>query len=292
MRWRRVIATPLVLAVVLTIGPSAVSDERQRSEGSETPPQLAENAQQGKRKFRKFFNHPTIGDGCGASSAKGPRIRFFSEDLGSEQPSSDARISVGNTRFAVCLFGFEAGKTVTVDFAWPDGTVTHATDVVPYGGLDAAVVGFDPLPGMPLGRYELTARQGSVAATGSVTVERPRHPWLGVAAGRRWIGDRIRLVLAGFEANQQVRVAVYRSSDRARCPGQRLRRGRAAPYCLTTRRYRFQVDLTGDALVTLRLRRDHYRPNSYLFATPTPRVVTSEVVSICPRGVRDFYCFD
>ena len=291
MQWRRVIATSLVLAVVLTVGPSVVSDERQRSEASGTPPQLAENAEKGKRKFRKFFNHPTIGDGCGASGAKDPEIRFFAEDLPSEQPSSDARISVGNTLFAVCLFGFEAGKAVTVDFAWPDGTVTHATDV-PERDSVAATVGFDPLPGMPLGRYELTARQGSVAATGSVTVERPRHPWLGVVAGRRWIGDRIQLVLAGFQANQQVRLAVYRSSDRARCPGQRRRPDDAVPYCLTTRRYRFQVDLTGDALVTLRLRPDHYRPNSYVFAAPTPRVVTSKAVSICPRGARDFYCFD
>jgi hypothetical protein len=282
-----------VLVLVLVGGGTPASGAPPDRAVGDAAAESTEQTKKRKRKFRRFFNFPTIGDGCGAATGRGPQIRYFAEDLADGPPDSDASVSVGNTSFAVCLYGFAADERVTVHFTWPDGTTTEGSDRVGDAGPGTlATVDFDPLPGMPLGRYELTARQGSTVATGSVTVERPRHPWLGLAAGGHRIGDRLRLVLAGFRADRTVRVAIYRASSDGRCPGRRGRVGGASTYCLTDRRLRARVDAQGDAIVPVSLRASRYRPgSSYIFAARAARMFTTDPVTVCPRGAKQFYCF-
>ena len=162
-----------------------------------------------RRRFPGYFNFATAGDGCGSGDVDTPNMR----PLGNV--GANATAEIGDTRFAWCFFGFDPRKPISVQFTRPDGRVLS------YVAPRSLVLSWPVLPGTPVGRYAVVARQGARVAYGSLVVNPAKRPSVGVAPLRLRVGHRFDLVLAGFPANRMVRIAIYRDSGKDRCPGQR-----------------------------------------------------------------------
>jgi hypothetical protein len=123
----------------------------------------------------------------------------------------------------ICLFGFRAGRPLTIRVTRPDGSVT--ADEVCFACIDPElerVVSWpwSTLPGDALGGYRIVAAQGEASVSATVRLDHartlPAPPLLRVVEGgpsRTAVsrGKPIHVVLVGFEPRQVVRVLIYQA---------------------------------------------------------------------------------
>jgi hypothetical protein len=146
-----------------------------------------------------------IGDGSCSEMPAGPTVNFFSAETG-EVPSP-ATVEMGNA-FRFCLAGFDPAAAIDVSVQFPDGS-TQTRSVGPAQGSAPRFLDWDPVPGDPLGSYEVTASQASATATGEFTVELASEPGIRVPEGVVAPGDRVQIALTGFQPDETVPLHVY-----------------------------------------------------------------------------------
>ena len=120
----------------------------------------------------------------------------------------------------ICFFKFAPDEPIDVELTAPDGRRSFyqvCSSCADDGGGRLRWVG---MPGDPLGRYAIVAKQSGVTRTGSFTLKPPGERSLLVAEG--WgatgrsapAGSMIHIGLAGFAPGQQVRVSFYYATVR------------------------------------------------------------------------------
>ena len=128
--------------------------------------------------------------------------------------------------YEFCVIDFIGGRTVEIRITRPDGTVDRRTRCFICSGQDGDLsslarwdlVWWDTLSSGQLGTHRIAATQDELTWTGSFTVARPEEPTIRVVGGRAEkstlrAGSRIRVVLAGYRAEQVVRLLIYRGVE-------------------------------------------------------------------------------
>lgn len=124
--------------------------------------------------------------------------------------------------FDVCFPGFTPGEPVSVSVRFPNGTTqTYAakdfSETGP-GGAAIAYLFWYTVPGQPLGRYDITATQGGLEATGAFVLKPAIEerlqivPLDGFASGGQLEAKRgtsIPIALAGFRADESAVLNLY-----------------------------------------------------------------------------------
>lgn len=144
----------------------------------------------------------------GCPEGDGPTVRF----LGGYPREGQEWIG---QNFVICVSGFERKRAVTVNVRRPDGRnlKRRITFDRRYGLHQLPWL---PLPGDPLGRHDVTARQGTTTAKASFSVRRAPFPWVRSLDAFVPPGRPVRIVLAGFPSGQSVRLHLYRKSASGR----------------------------------------------------------------------------
>jgi hypothetical protein len=145
-----------------------------------------------------------VGNG-GCPEGDRPTVRF----LGGFP--REGQESIGQS-FVICVSGFAKDRPVTVDVLRPDGReVERRVAFNPGYGLHPLT--WTPLPGDPLGRYDVTATQGDTTAKASFSMS--LAPIRRVRLMDDYVppGRPVRIVLAGFEPGEVVRLDLYRSRE-------------------------------------------------------------------------------
>ena len=105
----------------------------------------------------------------------------------------------------ICVAGFEHGRRVRLEMTSPTGA-TRTWSLHEAGS--EWYVPFEPMPGAPLGRYRLLARQGTQQVEGSLVLRLSDVPFLRLSGDAR---PPHALIVAGVPANRPVLVHVYRA---------------------------------------------------------------------------------
>ena len=114
-----------------------------------------------------------------------------------------------------CMFGFVPGSPVQVVITDPAGRVHRSGATAAPNGTSIA---WGSVPGDPVGRYRLEARQETTVATMSFRLDHQLGPPLlrvvkGEADGvQPTAGSVVRVALAGFSHDQVVRLLLYRAA--------------------------------------------------------------------------------
>lgn len=138
-----------------------------------------------------------IGNGGCPSKADGPEVRLLS------------RVVEVNQSYYVCVLGFAPERPVELTLRRPDGR-SVVERIEPQGDFPVRTVALFAAPLEPVGRYDVTARQGSTRATGSFELRRASQPRLREIEGYFPPGRPVRLGFAGFRPRQEVRFHLYR----------------------------------------------------------------------------------
>jgi hypothetical protein len=146
-----------------------------------------------------------IGDGSCSEMAAEPTLNFFSAETG-EVPSP-ATVEMGDG-FRFCLAGFDPAAAIDVSVQLPDSR-TQTRAVEPAEGSGPRFLEWDPVPGDPLGSYEVTASQASATAMGEFTVELASEPGIRVVGQAVARGDRVQIAVTGFQPDETVPLHVY-----------------------------------------------------------------------------------
>jgi hypothetical protein len=146
-----------------------------------------------------------IGNGGCPTEAGAPQVTFFG---GYPDPTV---VEIGRPHFQICLLGFSPEGPVDVSVRRPDGREV-VEEVPSEGDFPVRRLPWLPLPGDPLGRYEVTASQGSASASGAFVVRRGSTPRVTAVEPYVPPGEVVRLVFAGFAPRQTVRFHVYRAA--------------------------------------------------------------------------------
>jgi hypothetical protein len=142
-----------------------------------------------------------VGDG-GCPESDEPRVRF----LGGFP--REGQESIGQS-FVICVLGFAKERSVEVNVLSPDGRNVERR--VPFDrayGLHPLT--WNPLPGDPLGRYDVTATQETRTAKASFSMRLAPIPRVRLLDFYVPPGRPVRIVLAGFDPGQLVRLNLYR----------------------------------------------------------------------------------
>jgi hypothetical protein len=112
--------------------------------------------------------------------------------------------------FYACLHGFDRGN-VTLQLLFGESVV--ATERVETFGTDGpGVWPWRPLPGRPLGQYDISATQGSVQASASFTLTRPSSPTVLVLPDPECLspGSSLQAYVGGFQPGSQIALHLYK----------------------------------------------------------------------------------
>jgi hypothetical protein len=137
---------------------------------------------------------------------------------------TEERPSVGvlavTVRNPICFFKFASEDPIDVEVTAPGGGRSSYEVCSSCAGDGGGRLRWVAMPGDPLGRYAIVAKQAGVTRTGSFTLKPPGDRSLLVAEG--WgatgrsvpAGGTIHIGLAGFAPGQQVRVSFYYAAVR------------------------------------------------------------------------------
>ncbi|MET8152414.1 hypothetical protein ACIBSW_18615 [Actinoplanes sp. NPDC049668] len=144
----------------------------------------------------------------------------FGQESGSPYIAGVAETAEIPTGIVLCFHGFDhqpdgtGFKPLDVTIAAPSGAVTTMT-LLPTGNYYATR--FPVLPGDPLGKYQVTARQEKLEAGLGFTLTRGSSPrfWLDAPHNEpRLLGTDLDLYLGGFPANRPARFHLYDAQSR------------------------------------------------------------------------------
>jgi hypothetical protein len=193
----------LLLAWVLVLALSGCGDDDGRGGGAEPDGRKqAERIPLERREappagVAEQVSYSALGNGGCPSKADAPEIRLLS------------RVVEINHSPYVCLLGFAPERPVELTLRRPDGR-SVVERVEPQGDLPVRTVVLLAAPQEPVGRYGVTARQGSTRATSSFEVRRASQPRLRAIENHFPPGQPVRLGFAGFRPTREVRFHLYR----------------------------------------------------------------------------------
>ncbi|MGI9021797.1 MAG: hypothetical protein ACR2HV_00920 [Acidimicrobiales bacterium] len=158
---------------------------------------------------------------CSGPEPDGPVVTIFSD-------TAEPTVVMGRY-FDICFPGFVPDQAVVAECTFPDGTTQERRvddfSLVGPDGAGIAYIFWYTAPGQPLGRYEISATQGRLRATGAFVVERatrerlqvipPEQPTsddqLPPVQARR--GTSIPVALAGFAPRSSASLNLYHDGD-------------------------------------------------------------------------------
>ena len=155
-------------------------------------------------------------------AAASARIRKISPEVFevfskiSPLPGTTPQVTVGKnpepaTWLQICFPGFSGKKELRVEITAPDGLKTENV-IYPNEFIFVPILEWLIVPGDPLGTYKVNATQGTVKAGGSFTVVPATEPRLLTLPSTSSIpGGTFRVAFAGFPANSEVGVYLYRN---------------------------------------------------------------------------------
>lgn len=119
------------------------------------------------------------------------------------------RTEIAST-FVICFPGFADDKPVQADVRLPDGKVRKISATF-YNSFGVPNASWTAVPGDPLGRYDVSATQGTLKGTGSFTVTAASLPsMVEIEPAQGPPGTTFRFGIAGFEANSTVDLYLYK----------------------------------------------------------------------------------
>jgi hypothetical protein len=130
------------------------------------------------------------------------------------------RVGVGELR-EFCLWGFPAGKILTVEITAPDGGIERRTICYwCYRGENATLWG--SIPGNTLGTYHVVIKQGATQLAADFGLQPQRVPLLRVVGSEAEYtnehptraGTSVRIVIAGFRPDTLIDLDFYYFPDR------------------------------------------------------------------------------
>jgi hypothetical protein len=197
----------LVVACVLLLALSGCGDDDEGGGGGKTdgreraerlPLEPREAPPAGVAEQVSYFE---IGNGGCPSRANRPKIQLVG--------TYDGREVHINQPYYVCLLGFSREGPVEFTLRRPDGRRV-VRPVERQGDSPLRTVSLVSLPGDPVGRYVLVARQGSARATTWFEMRRASKPRLRELEKYVPPGQPVRLGFAGFRPREEVRFYLYR----------------------------------------------------------------------------------
>jgi len=197
-----------LLAVALALAVPACGGDDDDGDGAKTGPKPSADKTPLERRdappagVAEQVSYFELGDG-GCPESDHPAVRF----LGGFP--REAQAPVGQITFTICVLGFSKERPVGVTVRRPDGR--EVSRRVPFNkGYGLHPLPWVPLPGDPLGRYDVSASQGATTAKAGFYVRRAPAPRVFVLEFYVPPGSPVPIVLAGFEPRQRVRLNLYR----------------------------------------------------------------------------------
>lgn len=212
-----------------------------------------------------------VGDGsCERNQGGRPRIGFIRKFFAYKEeydPAKNDEPVIGEEIY-VCFPGFKDEKPISVAVTGPDRKLRRY-EARWLGPGSAVFLPIELLPGGPLGRYAVSARQGSSRASSAFRVRAPNLPLARVVPRTRDGGHArkppIRIVVVGLKPRRRIQLRLYRGKS-----------GSGVFGFVTS--LPVQLDANGEAIIEIR-RTTASTPGSYL-VVPNVRGLFTENSSL------------